>query len=150
MSYYNISQYYQNTVESIGSKDDFVAESIVEYDNTVGLYPLCDILLEFTSNATSGPEKKIRLHKFCYMGSFNINNYKNVVNSNQYQGTFIDGNASNENFPLDSSFKLYDFAESQYYVFSKIFLPPCKIAFFFSFDSGVDFNTYLIPYTLGI
>ena len=151
MSYYNISQYYQASVEAIGSKDDFsLSEMVVTYDNTIGLYPVGDVLIEFINGATSGPEKKITLHKFCYTDSFDINRYKNVLTYNKYQGTFIDCNAANEKFPLDSSNKLYEYGESQYYVFTKIFLPPCKIGFFFTFDSGVDFNTYLIPYTLGI
>lgn len=150
MSYYNISRYYQSSIESIGSKDDFVAESVVEYDNETNLYPMCDILVEVIGNTTSSPDKKILLFKMPFIDSFNIDNYKNVLNNNSYQGGFIDCNAINEKFPLDTTFKLYEGGNSQYYIFSRIFLPPSKVVFNFTFDSGIDFNTYLIPYTLGI
>lgn len=150
MSYYNISQYHQDSIYLLGSRQDFEFSTMLSYDNSTQLYPMCDILIEVTGDTTSRPDKKILLHKMPFIGSFDLNNYRNVLTYNQFQASFVDCNAINEKFPVDTRFKLYEGNESQYYVFSKIFLPPSNIVFFLSYDSGLEFNAYLIPYTIGI
>lgn len=136
----------------MGTKTEIANNYGYIYNNYTNLFPVCDIVVEVTSDSTT-PDKRLLLYKISTMDSSDFPYsyyYENLLLSNTYQPYFIDCNAKQENFPMILDYKLNEYDRNQYYVFSKIFLSPCHHIFFFSSDSGLDFNSYLIPYTLGL
>lgn len=150
----NEIQYYQNSLISMGSRDEIFNTDGYLYDNSDSskMYPMCDILVEVTTPIAS-PEKIIKLYK---ISGININNYqlctyyKNALLRDDLQPYFIDCNSKHENFQISSSYTLNEDTRYQYYMFSRIFLSPVQHLFYFKYDADINFNSYLIPYTLSM